>query len=192
MSKASYVATILLFVLPTLSSMAMASCNAPNWLDQYHSLRTFSVDECPSADLHKSLFTRIGTLVCPTRESFMLAYNARARDWHFVDSAGVPKPPGASSGMSVSPDYFSCVIYGDGTAVQVLQNAFGEAQTNIGWIAPNDLRNSSADVEGATNAAKAQEADRLRPRLCYPDILRCGKRRGHCYYTDVKPYALVP
>ena len=182
----------LLFVLLALPSGALANCLSPNWLDQYHSLRTFSVDDCPSADLHKPLFTRIGTLVCPTRDSFMLAYNARSHDWHFVDSAGIPRPVGASSGMPVSPAYFSCSVYGDGTAIQLLEDAFGEVQTNIGWLALNDLRNSDADVERTNNEARARNAERSRPRLCYPDIPRYGMKRGHCYYTDVKPYALVP
>lgn len=185
-------ATLLLLALITRSSPAMASCSSPNWLDQYRSLRTFSVDDCPSSDFRKPLFTRVGTLVCPTRESFMLAYNARSHGWHFVDSAGIPRPPGAFSGMPVSPAYFACSIFSDGTAIQVFQSAIGELQTNIGWLAPSDLRNSSADVERATSDARALEIERSRPRLCYPDIPRYGEKRGRCYYTDVKPYAPVP
>lgn len=83
-------ATLLLLALITRSSPAMASCSSPNWLDQYRSLRTFSVDDCPSSDFRKPLFTRVGTLVCPTRESFMLAYNARSHGWHFVDRREYP------------------------------------------------------------------------------------------------------
>jgi len=100
-------------------------------------------------------------------------------------------PPGAYSGMPVSPAYFSCSIYGDGIPVQISRDA-GEVETNLGWMSSVDLRNSIADADRARKEKEARDAQQTRPRLCYPDIPRYGKKRGKCFFTDTTPYSLVP
>jgi hypothetical protein len=104
-----------------------------------------ATDLCP-ADEGKPLFTREGTLGCPSPQALLYAASAMDHSWRYagqiaaVDSP-VPAPP---TGQSVSAAYYGCTIYHDGTALVVGSetSSFTSAvKTNVGWLFPENLRN---------------------------------------------------
>jgi hypothetical protein len=86
-------------------------------------------DVCP-ADFKKPLFTREGTLACPTQQKFDAAFNAMRYGW------ADPR-----TGRPLSAQGFGCRILPDGIAVKLFGQTFSEAQTNEGWMHQNNLRN---------------------------------------------------
>ena len=91
-----------------------------------------------SSDQTIPLFTREGTLACPTLDAFHVAYNAMTHGWRYVPTAGIFKL--ALPGQPVTPQAFGCAIYHDGVAVQITRKTFSEAETNIGWVSQINLR----------------------------------------------------
>ncbi|MDR3792640.1 MAG: hypothetical protein P4L03_04580 [Terracidiphilus sp.] len=93
------------------------------------------------ADRRKPLFTRDGTLVCPSWEALEYAANARLEGWRrstglfgIVDPTATAPVPHV--GEPVSAEFYGCTIYKDGVPVQVLENSYRGVgpKTSLGWL----------------------------------------------------------
>jgi hypothetical protein len=99
-------------------------------------------------DLDKPLFTRDGTLVCPSWEALEYANNAQLEGWRRSTAlAGVDDPtataPGPHVGEPVSAEFYRCTIYKDGVPVQMSARSWTGVgpKTSLGWLDPMKLRN---------------------------------------------------
>jgi hypothetical protein len=118
-------------------------CEGRAWVNAFHPEEaTFPgpLDLCP-ADETRPLFTREGTLTCPTIDVFDTAFKAMERGWRFVPTEGAPNS-GLSRGQVVSAESLGCSVYHDGTALQIRQETRGLAETNLGWTSRSYLRNA--------------------------------------------------
>lgn len=100
------------------------------------------------ADMSKPLFTRDGTLVCPSWEALQYAFHARSDGWKRSNALfGVVDPtaaiPGPHVGEPVSAKFYGCAIYKDGTPVRILERSWTGVgpKTSLGWLDPMELRN---------------------------------------------------
>jgi hypothetical protein len=112
---------------------AQGGCNSHAWTNAFHPDQPVA----PKA----SLFSREGTLVCPTLETIELAANAMIYGWRYVPAAGVDDPPGMRPGMSALPESFGCSIVHDGAPITLKSVNAGVAETSIGWVPEENLRN---------------------------------------------------
>jgi hypothetical protein len=102
---------------------------------------------CP-ADRSRALFTREGTLACPSFDTinplinmaieyswFIVPTKAEAASWlagdHSLENAGQIKYLNSKG----------CTVYHDGTAVKIHEENGSMANTNIGWVWEANLRN---------------------------------------------------
>jgi len=102
------------------------------------------------ADLSRALFTREGTLVCPSWEALEYASSSRDNGWKDIGANalfGVSDPPATSprpaSGQKTSAEFYGCSIYKDGVPVQMIEKSWRGAggETSVGWLDPWQLRN---------------------------------------------------
>lgn len=102
-------------------------------------------DKCP-ADLKKPVFTREGTLACPSEDAYGQAADAMRHGWKRMQPWS-SVPHGRYSKHKplqvewVSAQTFGCTIYHDGTAVTITGTSFALAATNLGVLHKNNLRN---------------------------------------------------
>jgi hypothetical protein len=162
-------------------------CSSTDWSDAFHPnepVHPIATDVCP-ANIDEALFTREGTLACPTVDMLSAAFNAMEANWHLVASAGIPMTY-RGTGRAVGPEFFGCSVYHDGVPVArpTLQN--GSSAYNVaplGWVFRGNLRNSLEYMKQKSGARKAAVRNTTRPKLCNPG--------GGCVYTDVHPYEPV-
>lgn len=118
-------------------------CGSRPWVNAFHPERPVVAakdDVCPP-DLKLPLFTREGTLACPSENMYTLAFNAMMKNWHYAATAGINPPPGARIRGRVSPETFGCSIHNDGDSAKSTGSIYGMVRTSIGWVRINNLRN---------------------------------------------------
>jgi len=118
-------------------------CENRAWVNAFHpeeGVFPGPLDLCP-ADETRPLFTREGTLACPTADLFNTAFNAMESRWRFVPTPGAADL-GLTPGQVVSAESMGCSIYHDGIALQIRQETFSLAETNLGWTSRSYLRNA--------------------------------------------------
>jgi hypothetical protein len=102
------------------------------------------------ADLGRPLFTRDGTLVCPSWEALEYASSARDNGWKDIGANalfGVVDPTATSPrpvpGQKMTAEFYGCTIYKDGISVQMIERSWKGAggKTSVGWLDPWQLRN---------------------------------------------------
>jgi hypothetical protein len=102
---------------------------------------------CP-ADRSRALFTREGTLACPSAETLdRLINTAMEYSWFIAPTraeaaswlAGDHSPE--NTGQTKYLNSLGCTVYHDGTAVKIHEEDRGMANTNIGWVPEANLRN---------------------------------------------------
>ena len=169
-----------------IGQLLPVGCSNRAWNDAFHPnapVHPAAYDTCP-ANIDSALFTREGTLACPTPDMLSAAFNAMENNWHLVASAGIPMTY-QGAGRVVGPAYFGCSIYHDGIPVTrpALQNGGGYYVSPIGWVPSGNLRNSVQYMEKLTATRDAALKNSMRPKLCYPG--------GRCVYTDTRPYQPV-
>lgn len=118
-------------------------CGSRPWINAFHPERPVvaeKTDVCPP-DLKLPLFTREGTLACPTENMYDVAFNSMMTGWHYAPTAGVKSPHGERTGTRVSPETFGCSIHHDGESAKSTGSLYGMVRTSIGWVRINNLRN---------------------------------------------------
>jgi hypothetical protein len=99
-------------------------------------------------DWNKPLFTREGTLVCPSWEALEYAATSKLDGWKRTNyllgvKDPIPQGQGPHVGEPVSAEYYGCSIYKDGVPVQMRARSWTGVgpETSIGWLDPMELRN---------------------------------------------------
>ena len=119
-------------------------------------LVTWAYDPALAQDQTQPMFTREGTLACPTIDTLNMATNAMNHGWHYVPTAGVSPGLGLVAklltGQPLSAESFGCVVYHDGFAVQISAVTFSDVQTNLGWLSKASLRNAAATAPSSPAA----------------------------------------
>jgi hypothetical protein len=99
-------------------------------------------------DWNKPLFTREGTLVCPSWEALEYAATSKLDGWKRTNyllgvKDPIPQGQGPHVGEPVSAEYYGCSIYKDGVPVQMKAMSWTGVgpETSIGWLDPRELRN---------------------------------------------------
>lgn len=118
-------------------------CGSQPWINAFHPEKPVvaeKTDVCPP-DLKLPLFTREGTLACPTENMYDVAFNSMMTGWHYTPTAGVKSPHGERTGARVSPATFGCSIHHDGDPAKSTGELYGRVRTSLGWVRINNLRN---------------------------------------------------
>lgn len=99
-------------------------------------------------DWNKPLFTREGTLVCPSWEALEYAATSKLDGWKRTNyllgvKDPIPQGQGPHVGEPISAEYYGCSIYKDGVPVQMKAMSWTGVgpETSIGWLNPRELRN---------------------------------------------------
>ncbi len=130
------------------SSIRQRPCSSRAWINAFQPEQPVfpkQSDLCP-VDLGRPLFTREGTLACPTPEAMLYATSAMEHGWMSAgDLGGIDNPvPMTRPGQQVSAEYFGCTIFHAGIAVTLTEETsplLSDPKTSIGWVSARNLRN---------------------------------------------------
>jgi hypothetical protein len=140
---ASLFAALLYSSVATAAESKLKHCAAGAWTNAFEPQQKVNpqpTDVCP-ADLAKPLYTREGALACVTDRALQQAVESMRDNWRYVPVPGGVNLPDLKPGMPVTAETFGCRIYHDGTPVTLTDKGYGTAQTDIGRVPKEDLRN---------------------------------------------------
>jgi hypothetical protein len=129
-----------------LPPIKQKACDSNDWINAYALGKKNNPQPsiCPG-DRSRPLFTREGTIACQSIDTLRRLINtAWTYSWFTIPSredaalwlAGI-QPEGQVKHVISS----GCRVYHDGTSVKIHEEDRGMANTNIGWVDENNLRN---------------------------------------------------